>query len=66
MEGLMHNLKEALVGKGVSAEKLNTQSDNTVLPDSVFDSLTNIGGGDDENTRIDIDAFGRVFGRIRF
>jgi len=62
----MQSLKDAMRGKGVSAEKLNIQSDNAVLPDSVFDDLANIGGGDDENASIDIEAFGRIFGRIRF
>ena len=51
----MKSLKSQMLNKGVSAEKLSTQSQKEVLPDSVFDALQESGGG-----AYFIKAFGRI------
>lgn len=60
----MRTLREAVLSKGVPAEALEPKAQKEILPDSVFDSLQNVGGGDDTGPGMQI--FGMAFGMIPF
>lgn len=55
----MKKLREAVLSKGVSAEKVDQTIEKKILSDEVLDTLDNVGGSRPP-------LFGRVFGRIPF
>ncbi len=61
----MKKLRDAVLSKGVSAEKIEQTSAKTILSDEILDSLDNVGGADGGAAKRP-PLFGRVFGRIPF